>query len=695
MSYPEAEELIQATKLIAAGKLNKAQEILKDIEEKSGQSPQNIIISHLLKCELLSERGLYEEGIKIAEHTYNMSLELGLNLLALDALLTWAFLLLCLGKPDQSSEITEKAELLFKSLVNELPADNKQRESSLALLKGWIYHQRGDIESAINHFELSLSLREKFEFKNEFSLYGNRHELALYGIAWAYYSEGKYNRALKYSEQGIGIAEEKGHISDKLSFLFIMANVYSFKWELDKSIMYAEKCMKICKQLDNKILAARVLEVLGWNYKMKGDLNRSIEIYEEGLEIFKESDHILLISLILNNLASCYKMKGELDQALKFIEQAIVLSNEINHTYRISSNLSFLIQILISKGDLERAQNSLQEFEHINNQIKNRDINHMYLLDKALLLKTSSRAINRGKAEEILKQILETENLNSEIYMEALLNLSELLITDLQISDESEILEEIHLLITKLLDLSEKSRSYWVLGESYLLNAKLALIQLRLNEARKLLTQGQKVAEKYGMTLLARKISHEHDELLKRLDMWENLRESKISMSERIKLSQLNEQMENVVSKRMIKVPELSDEEPILLLIVSEGGTPLFSQSFIEDKSYEDHLFGGFLSAVNTFMDEMFSEELDRATFGEHTLLMRSISPFFLCYIYKGQSYSAQNRINSFINEIQRNKEVWSTFEKYYQMNREIQLKDIPPLDPIIKEVFIDRTLVT
>jgi hypothetical protein len=64
-----------------------------------------------------------------------------------------------------------------------------------------------------------------------------------------------------------------------------------------------------------------------------------------------------------------------------------------------------------------------------------------------------------------------------------------------------------------------------------------------------------------------------------------------------------------------------------------------------------------------------------------------------MCYVYKGQSYSAQNRINSFIYELKSRKEVWSTFEKSYQINKKINEKDIPVLEPLIREIFINKNL--
>jgi hypothetical protein len=256
-----------------------------------------------------------------------------------------------------------------------------------------------------------------------------------------------------------------------------------------------------------------------------------------------------------------------------------------------------------------------------------------------------------------------------------------------------EVLNDLKKYITQLRKIAEQSHSYSIFCETFILQAKLDLINLDLKAARRYLTQAQKIAESYGIKRLAMKISHEHDKLLKLLSSWEKLNESEAPLSERWELAGLNEQIENMVKKRMIEVPELIDEEPVLLLIVSEGGTPLFSQSFIEDNIFEDHLFGGFFTTINSYINAKFSEGLDRASFGDYTLLMSSLPPFFTCYVYKGQSYSAQHRLNSFINELKGKKEVWQTLQDYYRTNREIQHADIPVLDSLINDIFIEKSI--
>ena len=215
-----------------------------------------------------------------------------------------------------------------------------------------------------------------------------------------------------------------------------------------------------------------------------------------------------------------------------------------------------------------------------------------------------------------------------------------------------------------------------------------------MKAARRFLTQAQKIAESHGIKRLAMKISYEHDELLKQSKMWENLEESEIILSERWKLAGLNEQMENMLRKRMIAVPKLSNEEPVLLLIVSEGGIPFFSHSFVEDKSFESHLFGGFLTTIDYFIKEMFSEGLNRAVFGEHTLLMKAIPPFFISYIFKGDSYYALQKLDYSEAQLEKEGEIWQNLLKSFQKNTTIQLKDDPLLESLITETFITKNVM-
>ena len=649
MTYLEPENLIRAKKLANEGKFEEVFHILRNFEKGGKKSYYELVSWHLLKCNILSQQYSYKELNELAEQTYKESVGLGKSLLSIDALYYWALALILSGNLEEAEKIITQGEELFKILPKEQKKDYKQREAHLMLLKG------------------------RFFFRNN------------------------PNLALEYLEQCQALLEEFGDKYDVAISLLIIARIFMiYKGELDHAFDYIEHALTIGKESNTKFIIAWSLFEKALFYSFKGELDRNITFYEQSLTLFKELNNKWFIPAIFNNLGETYRLKGDVERALGFSEQSVAGFMDLGISSFIINAYDYLIQTLIEKGDLGKAQVNLDQLEQmideINNEKVKEELNLMYLLDKAILLKKSSRVRNRGIAEELLKQVLK-EDTRYEGKVRALPHLCELLLTELQTTGDIEILNEINEYITQLFNITEKTHSYWVLGDTYLLQAKLALVALNLKKARRLLSKGQQIAEEYGLKLLAMKISNEHDKLLKKLDLWENLKEKEVTLAERLELSRLNEQLGVMVQKRLIDVPELLDEDPMLLLVVSEGGRPIFSQSFVEDQVFEDHLFGGFFTAINSFINEKFSEGLDRASFGEHTLLMHSISPFLMCYVYKGQSYSAQQRIKYFIDELQDDKDTWQTFKEFYRLNKEIQIKDIPSLEPLITRIFIEKSI--
>ncbi|MHA2120369.1 MAG: hypothetical protein ACW990_04090 [Promethearchaeota archaeon] len=477
MSHSEPKELAQAALFIREGKVDEALELLKDFEERGNNSLHDIVSCHLIKCNLFYFQGLYEKVVKLAEQTYKESLRLGKDILSVDILLIMAHALISSYNLKSANKKIKQGGELLSTFLQDLPQESHQREVYVAYLKGNYHEQRLEFDLAVEHFEYSLELQEKFGTKQEAAR-------SLIQIAWVI---GMYNgeivRALDYVKKGIIFAKEN-------NIQFYLAHGFN---------------------------------VMGCLLSLRGEIDHCILIFEKSITIFKGLKNKIRLAAVLNNIGEVYRRKGELDRALECLEHGLTLSIDAGILDKSVMYHDYLIRILVEKGDLEQAQQYLHDLEQLNNQLKGK-YNLMYLFDKALILKTSLRTRDRGKAEEMFTQLLENENLDYEFKLNALLNLCELLLMEFKITGDLEALEEVESYIAQLLEIAENSRSYWIWGEAFLLKAKLALISLKLKEARRLLTQGQKIAEKYGLELLARKISNEHDELLKKLDVWENLK---------------------------------------------------------------------------------------------------------------------------------------------------------------------------
>ena len=326
-------------------------------------------------------------------------------------------------------------------------------------------------------------------------------------------------------------------------------------------------------------------------------------------------------------------------------------------------------------------------------QKRNDRIELGYKFAKALILKTSSRIRDKAKAQELFKELIEIDTIVFGLVIDAHIHLCDILLTEYRIDNDSEILAELNHYITKLLTIAEKQHSYLVFCETFILKAKFALLNFDVKSARLFLTKAQKIAETYSMKRLAMKISFEHDELLRKTKMWENLKTSEVSISERLELTGLNKQMENMVKRRVIKVPEISNEDPVMLLILTEGGNLLFSKQFIEDFSFEDDILGGFLTSINYFISEVFSEGLYRVVFGQYTLLMMTAKPFLACYIFKGASYYAHHKIKNFLDSIKNDNVIWHSLQNFFQKSKSIQINDIPSLESLVTEIFAEKNI--
>ncbi|MFW9896238.1 MAG: hypothetical protein ACFFD7_10580 [Candidatus Thorarchaeota archaeon] len=183
--------------------------------------------------------------------------------------------------------------------------------------------------------------------------------------------------------------------------------------------------------------------------------------------------------------------------------------------------------------------------------------------------------------------------------------------------------------------------------------------------------------------------SLDHDRLLEQLNKWEQLKEDNAPMSERIKLASFDPITNSMQGIRGVNPPEILDEEPILLLIMDNSGTTYFNHPFIAKWDHSD-LFSSFLSAFNTFSDEIFSKSIDRIRIGENTILINPVEPFLACYVIKGQSYPALQKLTRFTEAIRENSEIWQALNKSAKTSEMLELDKPPAFKNVINKIFVN-----
>ncbi len=648
MSHPELNQLTLAEELFDTGKLIEALDILNDESHFEGLNLQQKSYFQFLEGLILFYLNKGEDLINLGDTIYKEGQKCNDNLQSCDGLIFIITGLVISGKFEEAFNFFEEIDSVINSLSNVSKEIITQRKARLSVAKAFI-GLRGKVDLVESSLTWILDSQEKFDKS--------------YEIVWANLIMASYLLRVK---SNFDLCRE--HIKKALS--------------LAKEIKFNHHWIATCQIY------------LGVYYWAIGEMEKSLKYNLKGLELFKKIKSNFNIVILLNNLGGLYGDMGKYELAVEHLEESINLLEQLPQGFiSIEGVIVSLITLAVEHGDNERAQKYFHRLEDIYNQKKGDGIELDYKFTKALILKTSSRIRDKIKAEELFKEIVKTETTVFDAIIKAHIHLCDILLMEYRIDNDSEILAELNYYIAKLLTIAKKQHSYLVFCETFILQAKLALLNFDIKSARLFFTQAQKIAESYSMKRLAMKISFEHDELLRQTKMWENLKISEVSLSERLELTGLNKQMENMVKRGIIEVPEISKEDPVMLLILTEGGNLLFSKKFKEDFSFEDDILGGFLTTVNYIISEVFSEGLDRAVFGQYTLLMMAFEPFLICYIFKGHSYFAYHKIKNFLDSVKNDSVILQSLQNFSQKSKSIQINDIPSLESIVTEIFTKKNI--
>ncbi|MFX0081696.1 MAG: tetratricopeptide repeat protein [Candidatus Hodarchaeota archaeon] len=635
-----SEKLQSVNLLFKEGLYLKSLNALEDFEQKIDLTPEERLFSQILKSNIFYELGQSTDALKFADQACSMSQELGNKSFLIDSYISKSWILLDLGDFDAILDLLSKGENLLKQLTNISQSDFAKRNAVLKLVKSRI----------------------------------------------SFYKDHNIDKALEYGEESLKISEEHDNYEEIARALQTNSIYYFNTGNLDRAMDYMERCLKI-QRTYRKRDDWRTIKDLGVIHGIIGELDLALEYTKQSLALTEEIGNKSFIAQCLNNSSLIYRQKGNLDRAMEVLNRNLTIWEELDDKIRLIAGLDSLFIVSLDAYSLKQAEQYLLRMQQINEQEKNKMADVACRVNEALLLKMSLNSLDQEEAKKILRQVVEEEIINWEFTERALLHLCDIFLLELQKYNKQEVLQEINLLIKRLSEYSDYQHSFRLMAETSLLQGKLALIQRNMGDARQLFTKAERIADEHGLHLLARAISTEHDKLLQQLEKWENLLKADTPVEERLKFVEIDKTLDHMMGKKMIEPPDLIEEDPILLIIMSEAGNSFFNHTFIKDWDYSD-LFSSFISAFNAFSSEIFAKAIDRIKIGENIISMRPVEPFVACYVSKGQSYPAIKKLNKFSDSIRNKKEIWDMLNKAAKSFQELNVNSSPLLGAIVNEIF-------
>ena len=625
---------------------NNLMQILLEIDSKILKYHENSEIYfklHYFKAKTLKYLDNYQEGLDVLKNIQKKCHECKNSILYIDCLILMADLYTYKGELKNSLKILEKIDVEFNKIEKCTPLEKKLKQIEIYNIRSTTFWRNGELEKAI---EINL--------------------------------------------KGLKLRDEVGKNKEIGRSLFLAGTYQCEMGDLDKGIELMNESLKILKNEEDLITASYVLNNIGWTYKLQGKLDLALKYLKESIEIKKRTATKKSIRIQLANIGVINWQKGNLSEAISYLNESLTYKREIGNKLEIADCLFDLFTITLDQKDFSQAQKYIDELMQLHeSEGDNKRLEAIYRVAYALLLKSKPRARNIYEAQEMLKQLIDSKVAKFEITVIAMLNLCDLYLYELNVSNDEDILKEINKVLQKLLLIAKKHNSFHLWAELYLIQAKFALVQLDLKNARILLTKAQKLADSKGLTQLAMNISKTHDDLLEKFNLWKSLSQSKLSLSGRIKLAKIENYMGRLLRQGESNDIVLENEVPMGLNILNENGIVLFSKSFAPEWIADENLIGALISAFQSISGEIFSESFDRAKFGEYNIIMRTKSPFLFCYIFKGQSYHAIKKLDMLTQKIKENSEVWDTLIQYFKLNQIFSNSPFPVFNEVLTDIFL------
>lgn len=314
-------------------------------------------------------------------------------------------------------------------------------------------------------------------------------------------------------------------------------------------------------------------------------------------------------------------------------------------------------------------------------------ISQIYRLAKALILKKMGRPKKIFEAGMLLTRLSQEEVADPETLIKILLNLCDFNLKQFEITNDTEFLEDLTTLLVRLLEIAENEQYFSLQAELHHFQAKFALINLQLEKALEFMTQALHLAQQYHLTRLAMIISQDYDRFLQNQELWETYRQKRASKLECYKMTNIDADLEVMITRKQTEQVIMNPETPLFLLIMSKAGISSYNHFFAESWKNKS-LFIPFMSAFNAFSTELFDKTIDRIKIHDNTILITTFQEMLLAYVIKGQSYLAQQKLHRLLEEIKKSSTIMASLQKSIQTGKLLSDQDNPELSAVVSSIF-------
>ncbi len=665
--------------------------LTEDLHQKSSINSNAIYLLAALqkKLEIFSHLGKLEQSLELIienEHSINQTIKIinyGDNNIEEKRILgEYRY---TLGTIYQHHENVVESIFNFEDSIKIFKDINDEMGYALSLEQyADFYTTHGNPNKAMEMFKDALLICDKFQ-PNYISMWTYSH------LAWLFFFLGNNDDTEKNAIKCLKIAEIIGDEHCLSWIYFIFSNLYHNKDDIENAIKFGLKQKKLRYKRGDILEICHSLNWVAFLYLLHHNEEMAIQLYKELLIYLKNITIPRWKSFFYSSYARFCENIGNEQEAIIYLNKAKESLKNTGDIENLGQALHFIIHISIKLKNIDYCMIILDDIKKLKDKNPtNITLQIMYELNKALIMELKPRIKDKIIAQLILKKIIDNNDINTPLYLDALIAYCNMLLYEIHFTHDDEIIIELEKKSDLILNYADSNINWNSLAHALLLKAKNPLYDLKIHKSLSFLTQAENIAEQKGLILLAKEISLQHDNLL---DLVEELSEN--HEKNKILQNQININPESIYysvpALKMEKVDIISKNIPKNIVIWASSGLNLYNYSFSKnDDKMNASFITNYLSAFNQFGKQALTSDatIDRIKHGEYTIVIRPIFEFNIAYIFKGESYSANQKIKELIDFISKNKNIMLNLKKAHETGLVPNLSTKTELDNKILEIF-------
>ncbi|MHA2098829.1 MAG: tetratricopeptide repeat protein [Candidatus Kariarchaeaceae archaeon] len=519
---------LKVTELIENGETDGALAIVTESKSYSNDIDYQLELE-LLVGQIKFDQGETEAALQVIDPLVQKSKDLRLNGLTVRTLILQAKCMRKIGEMVRSLDLLAKSEnLILTENIKDLDS-----EASIYNLRGIIYDIKGDTDKSLDNYQQSLEIRKKL---------GQQAEIAklINNIGMTNWGAGKHNLALENFFEVLEIFKSS---DDQVKIGYVLHNiglVHSTKGDLNSALEFVNQSLDIFRSSEYKEGMAMSHNTIGNVYLLQGELDQALNAYNEAATIFELLAYIEDLIFVLTNMGDVYFQKAEFQLAKNHLQRALEFYDEETITPQLSNILLILLEINLVEDNKNISEEYGNKLEELSKSSENKVIRLNYELGQAMLFKSDNRLKTKMRADDMFNKII-SENIDLAATIIAMKHRCDYLLDELKLYGDEETLEEIKELLDKLVEIALEQNMFPTLIETFILQARLALLEGEINKSNEILENALSETELRGLVKLKNNVINEQENLLAEIDNMKELLDKSSTLYERLEKAKITE----------------------------------------------------------------------------------------------------------------------------------------------------------